>query len=306
MKKIVILKHGGGELANQLWNYVSIYAYSLECGAKITNASFFEYHYYFKFINKEGITTKFFSCWFKSAVSRRSSLRNRFWRNTYIIYTGIIKLFVGKNIISSENKESQVVYLPPTSPLLFLENKEKIYFIGWLFRNPVGLKKFRAEIISAFTPNEAMERKVNGIVRPLRQKYEKIVGVHVRQSDYSTFKGGAYFISQNRVKEIIGEFMVNDSIDKDKILFLITSDGRIDEKIFRDINTYISKENAITDLFLLSSTDTVIGSDSSFGAFAAWYGNVPHIVMTKNPIDWSYYAGKKEYFENQYSNMVHY
>lgn len=306
MKKIIILKHSRGELANQLWNYVSIYAYSLEIKVSIKNPSFFEYHSYFRFIENESIITKFLSYWFRGTISRRSGLRNRFWRNTYTIYTGIIKLFVSRNIISSENKENQVVYLPPTTRLLSLENKKRNYFIGWLFRNPVGLKKFRSEIISTFMPNEIIENKINDIVQPLRQKYERIVGIHVRQSDYNTFKGGAYFIDQTRVREIINEFMINNSINKDRVVFLITSDGLIDENVFHDVNTYISRENAITDLFLLSSTDTVIGSDSSFGAFAAWYGNVPHIIMTKNPMNWSYYADKKEYFENKYSNMVHY
>ena len=133
MKKIVILKHGGGELANQLWNYVSIYAYSLECGAKITNASFFEYHYYFKFINKEGITTKFFSCWFKSAVSRRSSLRNRFWRNTYIIYTGIIKLFVGKTSYLQKIKRAKSSIYRQLHLSCFQKTKKRsISLVGFL------------------------------------------------------------------------------------------------------------------------------------------------------------------------------
>src|SRR3989338_7350113 len=147
MKKIIILKHSRGELANQLWNYAAIYAYGLEVRALVTNLSFFEYHSYFKFINKEGITTKFFSFWFKNSTGRRSSFRNRFWRKVYLAYAGIIKYLVLKNIISSENENNQITYLPPTSPLHPLENKEKLYFIGWLFRNPVGLKKFRTELI---------------------------------------------------------------------------------------------------------------------------------------------------------------
>lgn len=306
MKKITILKHGGGELANQLWNYVSIYAYSLECGAKITNPSFFEYHSYFKFIKNENLLIRFLSSWFKNHAGRRSNYRNRFWRNTYLIYVSMMKFFVKKNVLSSENERSQVVYLPPTSDLPVLENKKRAYFIGWLFRNPAGLKKFRNELVPTFAPNSIIEKKVAEIIKPIRQKYKRVIGIHIRQTDYRTFKGGIYFVPQTRVKAIIDEFILKNSVNINETLFLFASDGQIEKDVFKNLNIYVSKENSVTDLFLISSTDTIIGSDSSFGAFASWYGNIPHIVMTKDVIDWSYYTNKREYFENKYSKMVHY
>ena len=64
MKKIVILKHGGGELANQLWNYLSIYAFGLEAKVLVKNPSFFEYHSFFKFLPNESLTTRLFSLFF--------------------------------------------------------------------------------------------------------------------------------------------------------------------------------------------------------------------------------------------------
>lgn len=306
MRKIIILKHSQGELANQLWNYASVYACGLESGARVRNPSFFEYHSYFNLLKSESVVTKFFSFWFRKSITRRSGLRNRFWRNVYLWYSGFIRFFVEENIISSENENNHVVYLPPTSALAGLDNKVVGYFTGWLFRNPVGLKKFRKELVSAFSPNKTIENKIASIIKPFRQKYDKIIGVHIRQTDYRTFKGGIYFIEQIRAREIMDEFIMKNNTDKDKVLFLITSDGPVDSSFFNDLNIYISKENSVTDLFLLSSTDTIIGSDSSFGAFASWYGNIPHIVMTKNSIDWSYYTDKKEYFENKFSKMVQY
>ncbi len=306
MKKIIILKHGGGELANQLWNYASIYAYGLESGRKVENPSFFEYHHSFNFLKHENGLTRFFSSPFSQSSGRRGNRKNVFWRTVYLSYVRIIEILFKNSIISSENERSQVTYLPPTSMLPVLTQIERGYYLGWLFRNPVGLKKFRREIISAFAPNGKIENRVSEIIMPLRQKYEKIIGIHIRQADYKIFKGGAYFVSQTRAMEIISEYVRKNSIDSKRILFLVTSDGPIDVNVFCDLNVYISKENAITDLFLLSATDLIIGSDSSFGAFAGWYGNIPHLVMENGPIDWTYYADKKEYFENKYSRMVHY
>ena len=312
MKKIIILKHSRGELANQLWNYVSIYSYGLEIGigTKVRNPSFFEYHHYFNFLTHENFFTRFLSFWFRNSAGRRNDLRNRLWRNIYFIYAKVIKTLIRfsteKILLSSENNNSQAIYLPPTSLVNLLENKETGYFVGWLFRNPVGINKFKNELTQSFSPNEKIKNKVDEIIKPLRLKYHKIVGIHIRQSDYKEFKGGIYFIDQKRIKEIIEEYIKQNTIDRNQILFIITSDGKIEKEIFDDLNIYISKENAVTDLFILSKTDTIIGSDSSFGAFASWYGNIPHIIMTNHPVDWIYYIDKKEYFENKYSKMVQY
>ena len=52
--------------------------------------------------------------------------------------------------------------------------------------------------------------------------------------------------------------------------------------------------------------DVIIGSDSSFGAFAAYYGNIPHIVFNKKSMDWAYYRNNQKYFQNKYCTLVHF
>jgi len=155
-----------------------------------------------------------------------------------------------------------------------------------------------------FTPQGNILKNVEDIISPLREKSEHVIGVHIRQGDYKIFKGGMYWIDQSRMREIMDEYIREKHIDHDTISFIITSDGPIDEKVFDGLSVTVSRGDAVTDLYLLSKTDTVIGSDSSFGHFASWYGNIPHIVATSTPIDWLYYEDKKVYFENPYCTMV--
>lgn len=306
MKKGIILKNGGGELANQLWNYISIYAYGIEKNRIIKNPSFFEYHSYFKFIKNESLLTKFFSFWFKNFSGRRSSFRSKFWRNIYALYACLLTLLNKKKIISSENTKAEKVYLSPTQESVPDEDIPNLYFTGWLFRNSIGLEKYRQNIIETFAPEESITRKVTSIVKSIDSHYEKIIGVHIRQADYAIFKDGKYLLTQERVREIIDEYCVKKNTVLNKTIFIIASDGPIQENIFKGLNIYISKEKAVTDLFLLSSCDEIIGSDSSFGAFASWYGNIPHILMTKETMDWEYYTDKKKFFQNKYSTLAHY
>ena len=306
MKKLVILKHGGGELANQLWSYASVYAYGLEMKIPVYNPSFFEYHYFFKFLSKESLLTKLFVLFFHTP-RRRSHLMNRIGRLKYRIVTKIQILAHLSCVISSENIENKVRYLPPSGPIPARFGQcDSLYFTGWLFRNPKGMAKFRKELFVTFFPSGQVERRVSEIISPLRQKYKKIIGVHIRQADYAGFKDGRFLISQERVREIVSEYAKENILDASSTAFLITSDGPVDESFYKKLNIYISKENSVVDLFLLSRTDVILGSDSSFGTFASWYSNIPHIIFKNEPMDWQYYADKKSYFENKYCVLTRY
>jgi hypothetical protein len=309
-KKVIILQHGGGELANQLWNFVSIYAYCLEKKFNCQNYSFFEYGDYFDIPLENNIINFIFFKPFKNHHKRRNNFKNKFWRFIYKIYEKTTAVFLKKRIISSVNSKREIFYLPPTKEIKKLSNLEKdekpIYFIGWLFRNPEGLKRFRKEIIKYFRPKNKYIIQPEAEVKKLRKKYKNVIGVHIRQGDYKTFKGGKYFIPQNRVIKILKEYLSKNKKKSKETIFMITSDGKIDEKIFSNINFKINHKSPIEDLYLLSLCDTVIGSDSSFGNFAAFYGNKPHIIMKNNYMDWGYYEKKEKYFYNKYCTMVNF
>ena len=302
MKKFIIQKSGGGELANQLWNYVSIYAYGLETGAAVRNPAFFEYHSFFNFLPQGSWATRFVSLFFQR-VRRRAHPINRFWRT---FYAGWNKLVLGLHAsctLSSQNTANATTYLPPTQPLQS-PPCSTLYFAGWLFRNPDGLKKYRTQLLDAFSPRADIKQKVDETIAALRTNKKHLIGVHIRQGDYKTFKGGRYLVPTARMREIIDEYITERGISPADTAVLIASDEAVDLTLFKGLEVLRSAEDAVTDLFLLSRCDTVIGSDSSFGNFAAWYGNIPHIVATKEPVDWSYYADKKEYFQNKYATLV--
>ncbi len=311
MKKIVILRASGNELANQLWNYASIYAYTLECGYTLKNPSFFEYGEYFKIPAPNFIFKILFFLPFKNYTKRKTAFRRKVWRKFYLWYTNIVMMIRHDHLVSCMNDENQPYYLPPTKNLVetLKELEQKggdIYLDGWLFRNPVGIEKYRDKIIEYFKPKGEIEEIVNRKIKELRGRYTSVVGVHVRQGDYREWRGGMYFMEQKRVREILDEYISIVKIDNNKICFVITSDGPIDTEIFDGLNIFVSKENAIADLFLLASMDAIIGSNSTFGAFASYYGNIPFIVMQKESMDWTYYLDKTKFFENKYSTMAYY
>ena len=311
MKKIVILQTSGNDLANQLWNYISVYAYAKEKNFLLENPAFFEYGNYFTMREENPIFRFFFFNPFTDYTKRKTAFRRKIWRKLFFWYVRISFYFLEKSFFSYKNSENKPYYLPPTETsfgqLQELETKnENIYLDSWLFRNPIGIEKYRKEIKEYFKPRKDIEILVSSLAKEWRNKYKTLIGVHIRQGDYCEWRGGIYFINPNRVREIIDEYLSIFKKNKDEILFIITSDGSVDGKIFEGLHFTVSKENAVTDLFLLASTDAIIGSNSTFGAFASYLGNIPLIIMQNTPISWEYYSDKTKYFENEYCTMVHY
>lgn len=309
-KKLIIIQHNGGELANQLWNFISIYAYSLEKKLELKNYSFFEYSQYFNIPVSNKIIKKIFFKPFEGHTKRRDSKKTRFYRKLYKIFVILVEFFNKKNIVDSSSKNNLPYYLPPSTEIkkefIDLENNntKNIYFKGWLFRNPTGIEKYRNEIIEYFKPKKDTVDLIDNMTEGIRSRYQKLIGVHIRQGDYKTFKDGKYFIDQIRTREIIEEYLNQNNLHIGDVCFIITSDGEIDANIFDGLNFVTSSHNLVEDMYLLSSTDIIIGSNSSYGNIAAYFGNIPHFIMENEKIDWGYYEGKNEYFINKYCTMV--
>jgi hypothetical protein len=305
MERGIILKSGGGELANHLWNYVSIYAYALSVGAPVTNPSFFEYHRYFTLWKKEGLMSRFFSIWFQGKIRRRAHPINAFWRKVYTLYASLLGAVHTASVYSSENTSSSVTYLPPTATPATPLSRDAVYFEGWLFRNPDGLTQYREALVEAFAPNEVIREKVDTILHTLSDNASThVIGIHLRQGDYRVFKNGVYLISPARMREIVDEYIQEKSLSPEVVSLFIASDGPVDAEVFSGYKTYISTENAVTDMFVLSHTHILIGSNSSFGHFASWYGNIPHIVAETGVMDWNYYRNQTAYFKNTYCTLA--
>ncbi|PCI30380.1 hypothetical protein COB55_00225 [Candidatus Wolfebacteria bacterium] len=311
MKNIIILKSEGNELANQLWNYASIYAYTLERGYKLKNPSFFEYGTFFTIPVTGSLLKILFFLPFINYTKRKTAFRRKVWRKFYTWYSGLVILLHKNTVISYKPQNRKPYYLPPTkesdSTLKKLEQSPgDIYLDGWIFRNPVGIEKYHKEIQEYFQPKKRITSLIDLNIKKLRDNYKNVIGVHIRQGDYKTWRDGEYYIEQKRVREILDGYLKETNTDKTETCFAITSDGQIDTSLFDGLNIFVSKENMVHDLFFLAKTDIILGTNSTFGAFASYYGNISHIVFQKENIDWEYYKNKTTYFENKYSTFVQY
>lgn len=258
MKTLVIVEHRAKEVANQLWNGLSISAYGMEIGARVVNNGIFEN---IRFL-------RFFHAIFARCIDVAT-------RETCGIWA-----------VGSPK------FLPPTVQLSAKYDEcDKLYFFGWLFRNPVGLKKHRDALIAKFAPSKRVQEEINNIVMPLQSRHVRI-GIHIRQKPFKGFENGEFLVPRTRVLEVVNEYLFEHSIKKEDVALVEVS----------DIGEH---KDDLTGLHLLSKCDVVIGTNSTFSNLAAWFGNVPHIVTTNELIDWPYYRDKSTYFDNRYATFTH-
>lgn len=256
----IIVKPNCRELANHLWNYLSIYAYGLETGARVYNPSFFKWHRYFNLPGRKiRIGKTLLSLYGSYLVRARASC---------------VRLTLGIT-----------TYLPPTKPLSDAGACETTYFIGWHFRNPVGLEKHRGALVALFTPAKSVLKGVEEALAPLRGK--NVIGLHLRQQPYAGFPDGRFLVPPARVRHIVDEYLREKKLNADEVALVTVSDAY-----------------DVKNLFLLSKCSVVIGTNSTFSNLAAWFGNVPHIVATNEPVDWDYYRNRPAYFENKYATFA--
>ncbi|MDB5266917.1 MAG: hypothetical protein JWN89_732 [Parcubacteria group bacterium] len=298
MKKIIILDHNGGRLANQLWNFISLYAFSLEKGYCLENYSFWRYAEDFSIPLPRNplVRSLLFGKLIRYKWFRMLGIPDRFVRTMKFLY---------QERIVSDN--SSPLYLPPSAEADPFSSKEysTIYTNGWLFRNPIGLQKHRQEIISYFTPKKGILRRISEKIARLKESSDHIVGVHIRQGDYKVWEGGRYYFEQPDVRIMLDEYLAFSGRLTERTIFLICSDGPVDLPVFDGLRIEVAKGTPVEDLYALAHADSIMGSNSTFGAYASYYGDKPFIVFNKR-IDWDYYKGKGGYFENKYSTLVHY
>lgn len=301
MKKVIILQHNGGQLANQLWNFVQIYAYCLEKKYACENWSFFEYHKFFDIPVKNPIIYflffkifNFYSLFLPFRIARKIG------RVFYGFFVELVKIFGKKSYINAGHF-GPIFYLPPTKEsegkLKELEEDEKIKIIfmeGWILRNPVGTEKYQKEIINFLKVRQKYREKIDKKIQELRQKYKHLVGVHIRQrapgdGDFKEVDSQKVYIHKENlplVYKTFKEYLNFFKMDAKEVVFVFCSNKEVDLSQFKDLNCYFSGGNAVEDLYLLSQTDIIFGCKSTFSAFASYYGQKPLIIFNENGIEW--------------------
>lgn len=263
MKKIIFIQsHNGGRLANQLWNFISIYAYCLEKGYILINPTFDQYSRYFEQFKNNSLLSP----------NIKFNILNK--NISWFMMNLFLKMnrFIGLGRTYQTGEDSNAIILPPTDRG-FNFTEPVGFFNGWLFRNKDGLEKFKSQVKHAFRPSKEYEIKLDKFLKTFSPKQFK-VAIHIRRTDYKTHLDGQYYFEIEDYKNVIRK--IEKKFSQKKLVFIICSDEPRSLSEFADIQNEVILspflEDFVVDLFLISECDLIVGPPSSFTQFAAWIG----------------------------------
>jgi hypothetical protein len=127
--------------------------------------------------------------------------------------------------------------------------------------------------------------KAEAHVTDLRQRYDFLIGVLLRQGDYRTHREGIYYFSTQQYVRWMVQALAAYS-DRGRVGFLVTSDEAQDPALFAGLPYAFATGCAggpghyLESLAGLGLCDRVMTTASSFGCWGAFIGGVPVLPLT--------------------------
>lgn len=157
---------------------------------------------------------------------------------------------------------------------------------GWGIRSWTLFEKHSAAVRAALAIHPQFRTPAQQFVTTLREKYDFLIGVVIRQGDYRT-SGKLYqqflFETQQYVR------WMRDALDvfaeKGRIGFIVASDEVQQPETFTDLPIHFATGRAVgtghyvENLVELSHCDLIMTPATTFGAWAAFAGNCPILPL---------------------------
>jgi hypothetical protein len=302
-QRTIVYTKGGGRLGNQLLNYANLLAFQLEHpDFRMFDLAFVPFldEYGREDLNLVDLDQLTFDGVWQSFVKvfwgwdRIASIRdfypiNRFRHQSlhyFAEWHPEAQSIVGGKphaLFSIPGEQYDEFDLTADANVDRLRSKKLTLLAGWGVRCwPLVSKHFRT-IRDRLQPGERYRSVAESFVDPLRERYDRLVGVLIRQDDYRTWNDGRYFFESGRYKELMEAYA--DEFPSEDVGFVIASDEPQDERLFADdafrfaTGEAVGPGHYLENFAELSLCDEVLTPPSTFSVFAAVLGECPVIPL---------------------------
>lgn len=259
----IVLKRGFGRLGNRLYRFGNVLAFAREHGLKAVDLSFGEDGYLEKFERLASLAACEYPLPEEGAELDPGRIRRQ---------------LMGTNVSYVENLDARydLDYEREAA-----KGKDILWLDGFHFQADELVDRHRAEIQAFFAPARSVADRVEAAFRSLRSQHGRIVGVHIRQTDFATWNDGScYFEVPDYVAVLL---QLQEQLASENPLFLLFSDGPLSDEPFAGLPVLFSNGDAMEDMHSLSRCDLIVGAPSStFSGWSSFYGDKP-LYTLKGP-----------------------
>lgn len=277
MRKIVIVSPQG-QLANRIIHFSHFIGVALEYDLKVIHLCFDEFYPLFKnnfieFNNKNIriilLNNKLLRCIRKVCV-RALRLLSKFFNGNFLLF---------RYIYLPDGYWLRDDYFQMDMNFFSKEKTKYLFFDGWEFRNKCLFNKYFNVIKELFRPSESIQSIINDELIDLRDRFDVVIGVHIRRGDYRSFLDGKYFYNDDVYINKMEWIRKSNEYHGKKLVFILCSDEKVNTNHYSGYQIRYQLRDPVHDLYLLSSCDCIIGPPSTFSSWASIYGQIPLFRM---------------------------
>ena len=163
-------------------------------------------------------------------------------------------------------------------------SNRNMYYHCWPYFDFENVYKYQDDIRKIISPQEKTIYSAKVFIDEIRRKYDTIVGVHIRRTDYKYWMEGKYYFEIEVYKKIIER--VNTLFSNKNVGVIVFSDENIEQTdIVKIDNVFISHQKVLEDMMSMSLCDYLIGPPSTFSGWASYYGNVPKYYVLDDKVN---------------------
>lgn len=160
-----------------------------------------------------------------------------------------------------------------------------LYCHGWYFRSYETTGKYRSLYQHLLDP-AVNKRQLDQEWLQKSNDHEKVIGIHIRREDYKTWQNGIYFYEDDVYLQKINE--ISELLNHNCKFILFTNDSQLKVANYSGISKLaVSNNDVISDHYLMSKCNYIIGPPSTFSLWASYIGETLfyHIYDPKDRIE---------------------
>lgn len=144
---------------------------------------------------------------------------------------------------------------------------------GMPLTDPALPVKHAAFLRSQFRLAVGRREQLAQYLAPLRQRYQRLVGVHIRRGDYHQYRDGQWFFDHAVYRRII--IHLAGLFPGECVGFVIATNCPFPAEDFAGLEAHPAPGHLALDMYALAGCDLIVGPPSTFSGWASFFGQKP-------------------------------